>query len=141
MADNSVFARQFAANTQLSGEATFDYMRNDGRYDIGNGEHLFQTQWSQGGTDLIHTYRSNNITAVRLIPGAKSFADCSDGDAYDGSSGSRLIREGQFVLFENTHGSFAAVKVIDVQLSAYGDARDLLQLQFCINPSGAARFD
>jgi pyrimidine deaminase RibD-like protein len=132
--DNADFISQYHANPALTGEATFNYSHNDGRYTIGHGERIFETRWSKASDTRIHLYRDGtNIRAIRLIVGAKGFGDLNGSDSYDGSSRVQTPAEGEFVLLENTGGYFAAIKVIDVCDRTRADSHDSVAISYRIN--------
>lgn len=140
--DNLRFIDQFFANPELSGEASFNYSANDGYFTIGHGEHMFETRWSKASDVSIHAYKdASNIRAIRLALGATSFSDLKDGSIYDASSRVQTVREGEFLVWENTNGFFAAVQVLDVNdRTRPPDKIDSITIAYRINKHGSARF-
>ena len=49
-------------------------------------------------------------------------------------------KKGDIVVFENSYGNFAAVKVIDIKDSTRSDSVDELTFEYIINPDGHADF-
>lgn len=140
--DNVDFIAQFFANPELSGQASFNYSANDGKFTIGHGGHIFETRWSKASDVSIHAYKDDtNIRALRLAVGAGSFADLKDGSVYDASSRVQTAREGEFLVWENTNGSFAAVQVLDVKdRTRPPDNSDSLTISYLIRADGSPRF-
>ena len=51
----------------ISGTVTFDYSNNNGRYVLGSGEMLFETQWTEAGQSSIYAYSDpTSIQSVAL---------------------------------------------------------------------------
>jgi pyrimidine deaminase RibD-like protein len=140
--DNVDFIAQFFANPELSGQATFNYSANNGRFTIGHGDLIFETRWSKASDVSIHAYNDGaNIRALRLALGASSFHDLKDGSVYDGSSRVQTAREGELLVWENTYGYFAAVQVLDVKdRTRPPDKFDSLTISYLIRSDGSPRF-
>src|SRR3989304_3652 len=69
--DNATFIAQYFANPELSGEATFNYSLNDGKYTIGHGAFMFETRWAEASDVNIHVYKdATKVRALRLALGA-----------------------------------------------------------------------
>lgn len=139
--DNEAFIAQFFANPELSGDATFNYSQNDGKYTIGHGSYLFETRWSKASDVSIHVYKDNtNVVAVRLALGVRSFAELTAADVYDASSRVLTPREGEIVVFENVNGHFAAARIVDVKDRTREDRYDSLAIEYRINDDGSPDF-
>ncbi len=140
--DNVNFIAQFFASPDLAGQASFNYSANDGKFTIGHGDHIFETRWSKASDVSIHAYKGGtNIRALRLALGAKTFADLKDGSVYDASSRVQTAREGEFLVWENTNGYFAAVQVLDVKdRTRPPDKFDSLTISYLIRTDGSPRF-
>jgi len=140
--DNATFIAQYFANPELSGEATFNYSLNDGKYTIGHGAFMFETRWAKASDVNIHVYKdATNVRALRLALGAKSFDDLTGADVYDASSRVHTPNEGEFIVLENENGHFAAVQVVDVRdRTRPPDEYDSLTIAYRINTDGTATF-
>lgn len=102
-------------NPNMSGIVKFNYLRNSGRFKIGQGDYLFETSWSEAGNGVIHCYRDGvkRIGYNSIIKDIPSF-DEINANNFDFSSRAWSIYEGQIALLENRNGKFAAIKVIKV---------------------------
>lgn len=140
--DNLRFIEKFFANPELRGEASFNYSANNGYFTIGHGEFLFETRWSKASDTSIHAYKdASSMRAIRLALGAESFDDLKDGSIYDASSRSQTVSEGEFLVWENSNGFFAAVQVLDVKdRTRPPDRVDSVTIAYRINQNGSARF-
>ena len=102
-------------NPNMSGRVTFNYLRNNGRFKIGQGDCLFETSWSEAGSGVIHCYRDGvkRIGYNPRIQEIPSFVDIN-ADNFDFTSRVWSIYEGQVAILENHKGKFAAIKVLTV---------------------------
>jgi len=131
LADNEHFIDQYRKGIGPEGTAAFDYMQNDGRFEIrseGSGDASFVTQWSMKGRRSIHAYDGTNKVAHARY--ATSFDEVDDPGALDFSSNSRPINEGGIAVFRNSAG-YALVRV-DKVLSGprYGDDRTEVRIAY-----------
>lgn len=127
----------------LRGRVTFDYTTHDGRFKIGAGDALFETMWTQGGGDSIHTYRDPpSIDAVALATYAKQITEIKDASRPEDSFTSRAQKpkEGQIVILRNVNGLYAALKVLDVKSSDHGDAVNEVTFDYVIQEDGSRDF-
>ena len=129
-------------STSLVGEVAFDYSSFDGRYVIGRGQLEFETQWSKVSDMAIHVYNDpSSIYGVALAHRQiRRIIDLSDVASLDFTSRSRTPALGQIVAFQNRHGFFAAVQVLDIKDDTRGDAVDELRMCHAIQPDGSADF-
>lgn len=129
------------ASKRLSGRNSFNYSNNNGRFVIGSNELLFETKWSKASDDSIHVYNDPvSINGVALVKGTPTINLISNAKSYDFSSRCRTPEEGDIVLFENSYGNFAAVKVLDIKDSTRSDSIDELTFEYVINPDGHTDF-
>jgi len=123
------------SSEKLKGRKTFDYSNNNGRYVIGKDELKFETAWSKASGNSIHVYNDpssiKGVPEINLISNAKS---------YDFSSRSRTPQEGDIVVFENSFGNYASVKVIDIKDNTRSDLVDELTIEYTINPDQQTDF-
>lgn len=114
----------------LSGHVTFEYSNNNGKFHIGSGDKSFTLMWTEAGYGVIHFYSDpDNIRSVALAPSIKSFAELGDATRFDNSSRSRSARVGDVAIFENTHGYYAAVRILRVLTRGSSDKGEY-ELQF-----------
>jgi pyrimidine deaminase RibD-like protein len=138
--DNSAFIDAFRANPELVGEVTFNFTQNDGKYTIGNGHLLFETQWSNAGSSSIHVYKNSNLRGIGIARSAKSFADVRDASAYDMSSRVHTPKEGEIVVLQNEKEHFAVLRVVDVKARSHDDPYDSVSIEYRINKDGSSLF-
>jgi hypothetical protein len=125
----------------LSGRVAFDYSNNNGRYAIGAGEMAFETAWSGASNSSIHAYTGPpSIRSVALAVGAKSLADIEDASGYDTSSRVRTPHLGEIVVWQNTAGYYAAVRVETVKSRSHGNPSDEVTFSYVIQPNRTACF-
>lgn len=126
----------------LSGNVTFDYSNNDGRFVIGAGDMAFETAWGSASNDAIHAYRkSSSVHSLALALGANRIEDIKDATTYDTSSWSRTPRLGEVVVWQNSAGYFAATRIEAVRTRSDGDDKDELTLAYVIQPNKSSSFD
>lgn len=129
------------ASNRLKGRNSFDYSNNNGRFIIGSNELLFETAWSKASDESIHVYNDPaSIKGVALVKGIPAINLISNAKSYDFSSRSRTPQEGDIVVFENSYGNFAAVKIIDIKDNTRSDSIDELTFEYVINSDGHADF-
>lgn len=108
----------------LFGSVSFDYTNNSGNYTIGTGEYEFETQWSTCGYNSIHAYK-DKVKAIGYIPGCSAFPSLEEIMNFDFTSRSRVVYEGEIVVWMNKYNHFAATKIIKVQCEEQGVAGNL----------------
>lgn len=117
----------------LSGEVSFDYSNNDGRYALGEGHFLFETEWSKASKTAIHAYNDpSSIDGLALAKDVDDISQVVDASSYDYSSRTRTPRLGQVVIWRNANGLYAATKIIEIDDDSRGDATDRLSFEFKI---------
>ena len=125
----------------LKGRKTFNYSSNNGHYIIGKNELKFETEWSKASDDSIHVYNDpSSIKRVALVRGVPSINLITDAKSYDFSSRIITPKEGDIVVFENSFGHYAAVKVIDIKDNSRSDSRDELTIEYVISPDKLTDF-
>jgi hypothetical protein len=123
---------------RLEGVVTFDYSNNDGRFTIGEGHFLFETDWSKASDTSIYALRDPpSIDGLALVKDGR-MADITDAGAYDYSSRHRKARIGQIVLWRNTNGIFAATKILAIADDSRGASHDELTFEFRILTEGTS---
>ena len=123
------------SSEKLKGRKTFDYSNNNGRYIIGKNELKFETAWSKASDDSIHVYNDpSSIKGVALVKGVPEINLISDTTSYDFSSRSRTPQEGDIVIFKNSFGNYAVVKIVDIKDNTRSDSVDELTIEYMINP-------
>lgn len=123
------------------GVVQFNYSSHDGRYRIGDGEHVFETAWSKASNSSIHCYTDpESIRGLALAPRADRISDVTDGRRLDFTSRVRTPEIGRVVVIENANGFFCAVRIIGIKDDTRGDDRDELTFEYTILVNGGRDF-
>lgn len=135
------FAPERYISPALSGIVTFDYSNNNGHFIVGAGDMLFETAWSDGGSNAIHAYTDPpSIQAVALATGASHISEIEDGSVYDTSSRVRTPRVGEILVWQNTSGYFLATKIERLQSRSHGAPADEVVFSYAIAPQKSSDF-
>ena len=118
---------------------TFDYSNDDGRYRIGEGEHMFTTRWTKGSTDSIYLYKGGNVRTV-AVTDKQSIDEIEDASEYDGSSIHRTVQCGQVAVLQNAAGFWAAVKVLNIEDDTRSSDHDELMIEYVIQSDRTPNF-
>jgi hypothetical protein len=118
----------------FKGRVTFDYSSNDGRFVIGDGQHLFETRWSKASDTSIHAYTdSESIQSLALAKGENSLESAlAQAEQFDYTSRVRSPQLGAIVVWRNTNGYLAATQVIEIRGDTRGSAMDELVFEYLI---------
>jgi hypothetical protein len=139
--ENAEFIGQFRASLALTGNVSFNYRHNDGRFSFGHGELTFETRWSNASDRSIHIYSdATNLRGLGVALSARTFQEVGDASAYDMSSRVQTPHEGQFVVLRNRWDNFAVLRIEDVAARSHSDSMDSLTVSYKINPDGSPRF-
>ncbi len=129
------------ASKRMMDRVSFDYSNNNGRFIIGNDDLKFETAWSKASGDSIHVYKDPaSIEALALVKGVSAINLIDNAKSYDFSSRVRTPQEGNIVVFKNSYGNFAAIKIIDIKDNTRSDQIDELTFEYVINPKGQVDF-
>ncbi|MBL9192878.1 MAG: toll/interleukin-1 receptor domain-containing protein [Opitutaceae bacterium] len=129
------------ATSGLSGQVTFDYSNNDGRFSVGVGDHTFETKWSSASGTSIHAYCDGaQVDGIALVSEVRDFADIQDARTYDFSSRTRTPHIGEIVIWRNTSGYFMASRVVAVSARSRGASRDEVSFEYKIAQNGSYNF-
>jgi hypothetical protein len=124
-----------------SGVVTFDYSNNNGQYVIGQGELMFETDWSQSGNTSIHLYRDPpSIRTIALVKDTADINKIKDARVYDSSSRSRTVHINQIAVLQNNNGFYAAVKILAIKVDGDGSGNDELTFEYRIQTNGSPDF-
>lgn len=124
-----------------AGVVTFDYSSHNGLFRIGEGNYLFETQWSKASDTSIYCLNDPpSLRGVALAPRNVRLTDLTDVNQLDFTSRSRCPEEERFVVLQNTHGFFALVKIEDVKDDTRADDRDELTFRYWILRDGTSNF-
>ena len=123
------------------GRVTFDYSNNNGRYCIGAGYLMFETEWSKASDHRIHILNDPaSISTVAVVKDTREIAGIADARRYDGSSRSRTPSVGQIAVLQNTNGFFAAIKLLDIEDDTRGSDSDEVTFDYVIQTNGTPHF-
>ena len=123
------------------GRVTFDYSNNNGRYSIGSGHFMFETDWSKSSDYNIHLLNDpDSILTVAVVKDTLQIDEIRDARVYDGSSRIRHPNVGQIAILQNTNGFFAAIKVVDIKDDTRGSPFDELTFNYMIQTNGTPSF-
>lgn len=116
-----------------SGRFTFDYSNNDGKYVVGTGEYEFVTCWSKASDRRIYAYKDSlgvngAIARVKAPDGWPAVLDGS----IDFSSRVRTPDIGDVIIWKNSHGKYAATRIIDIKDDTRGSDHDELTCEYTI---------
>lgn len=114
----------------FEGIVSFDYKKNSGSYSIGQGDYVFNTQWSECGYNSIHCYR-DHVYRLGYNPTFKVFPLPSEFINFDFSSRAKSVNVGEIILLENHKHKFAALKILKV-VRRNEDINHLLEFEYKI---------
>ncbi len=120
----------------LRGQVTFNYSDHDGFFRLGEGNLAFLTHWSKASNTRIHCYSDGTNISLALAPKGAEFRELTDASLLNFSSRVRTPQIGQFVVFENHCGRYAAVRIDRVEDDTRGDSVDRLTLTYWILEDG-----
>lgn len=100
-------------NPIFEGEISFDYTRNNGIFQLGEGEYIFNTMWTGAGNNSIHCYR-DHVLRLGYNPTYKDFPEYNEIINFDFSSRARTIKVNEIAILENKNNKFIAIKVLKV---------------------------
>lgn len=98
---------------EMSREVSFNYLNNNGQFNIGSGEYHFITYWSKCGVNSIYSIK-DHVKAIGVKPDLNYFPTISEFDSLDYTSRTRCIEVGNVVIWINDYGNFAATKILSV---------------------------
>ena len=128
--------------TSPVGEVVFDYSNFNGRYIIGSGKAIFETQWTKASSESIHIYNDpDSINGVALDKDSTSIYEVTNGESLNYSSRSRTPQLNQIVVLRNKNGFYAAIHVLDIKDDTRGDSADQLRFRYAIETDGSDNFE
>ena len=120
-------------NQQRKGVFTFDYSNNNGEYTIGSGMFAFVTKWSKASDKSIHAYKDSLGIggAIARIKAPKEWPTIID-DGFDFSSRTRTPEINDVIIWKNSHGKYAATRVLSIKDDTRGADHDELTCEYII---------
>jgi len=125
----------------MTGEVSFDYSNNNGRFVFGAGDMAFETAWSKKGKNCIYGYNDPpSIYTVALVDDTNEIIEIADASMYDTSSRARSPYLGQILVWQNTAGYYLATKVIAIEVRNQDGGVDKITLEYRIAPNKSTSF-
>ena len=123
------------------GRVTFDYSNNNGRYCVGSGEYMFETQWSKASDNNIYLLNDpSSIRTVAIARDTREIAGITDARTYDGSSRIRQPKIGEVAVLQNENGYWAAIKILGIRDDTRRADRDEVTFDYVIQTIGSPSF-
>ncbi len=123
------------------GEVAFDYSSYNGRYVIGSGRLEFETEWTEASNTSIHVYNHPpSINGVALASEGEWTARKRKAASLDYTSRHCTPHAGDIVVLRNTHGFYAAVRVVEIKCRGCGSDRHELRFRYVIQLDGSDNF-
>ncbi len=123
------------------GVVTFDYSNNDGRYFIGQGDFVFELDFSKSSDSNIQLYNDpGSIRAVAVVKDLKEIREIKDARIYDSSSRVRRPNINQIAVIQNSNGFYAAIKILSIKDDTRGAAEDEVTFEYIIQTNGSPDF-
>jgi len=134
-------ANEKYTSPSVSGNVTFDYSNNDGRYFIGQDELIFELKFSKSSNWNIQLLNDPaSVRTVAIAKNVKEFVEIYDARAYDGSSRIRRPKINEIAVLQNTNGFYAAIKILGIKDDTRGDENDEITFEYKIQTNGSPDF-
>lgn len=131
-ARESLRAFKMDVGERNTGMAAFDYRGNAGSFVISGCGTVFNTMWSECGTDSIYAYR-DSVKLIGFAEGINDFPQSATTfESFDWTRRVTTLRVGEMVVFVNADHRFLAVKVLSVLNKSRGAEKNELQIAFRI---------
>ncbi len=138
---NAGFIEQFRANPELRGMATFNPLNNDGLFTLGHGEYMFDLKFSQAGSGALYIYNDPpTIQTLALAEDHSHFFEVIDASVFDTTSRHRQLQLNGIAVLQNSHGYYAAAKLIAALDKSHGDPIDEATIEYRIQDDGSPSF-
>jgi len=125
----------------MTGEVSFDYSNNNGRFVFGAGDMAFETAWTRCGTGRIYAYNDPpSIRTVALVSDVKEINEITDAAAYDSSSRTRNPFVGEIVVWRNTADYYLATQIVKINVREKNSGSDTVTLKYKIAPNKSTSF-
>ena len=95
---------------QPGGTVTLEHSNNDGKYRFGEGKHKFMIHWSPHNHDTVRLKKVGERGHMALV----TDDEIKDPSSYE-KADSLVIGEGQKAVFQNGHGNWATIEIINVE--------------------------
>ncbi|MBQ2850707.1 MAG: hypothetical protein IJE77_09525 [Thermoguttaceae bacterium] len=104
-------------NRDFQGRIDLNMNLNGGKYAFGEGEYLFEPDFSSCGERSVYIYRTNNATDLAIAYGATSLNNLMNFSQYDFSERTREPQVGQMVIIRNKFNHYAVIQIVYVNRS------------------------
>lgn len=123
------------------GQVTFDYSNNNGRYSIGQGELMFELDFSKSSNyDIYLLNAPESIDSVAIAKNISDIIYITDAREYDYSSRTRCPNIKQVAVIQNKNGFYAAIKILAIKDDSRGDTNDEVTFEYVIQTNGSPDF-
>ena len=122
------------------GTVSFNYSHYDGFHRLGEGNCEFLTHWTKSSDRNIQCYRDGTNVSVALAPKNVRLQEITNASLLHFDSRVQRPQLGQFAVFENHVGRYAAAKILKIQDDTRGPAEDLLVFDYWILEDGSDDF-
>ncbi|MDR6808854.1 hypothetical protein J2Y45_006067 [Dyadobacter sp. BE34] len=130
------------SSPSIQGTVDFDYSNNDGLYNVGTGNLLFEIQFSRAGTGVIYVLSdSDTIDSVASAGNQSAISGVGDASKLDYTSRSRTIYSGQVAVFRNVNGFYCAIKILHVEAATNRFLYDEVLFDYRIQTDGTPIFN
>ena len=124
-----------------SGTVTFDYSNNNGRYFIGQGELMFEIDFSKSSDRDIQLLNDpSSIKTVSIAKDIKNINEIKDARIFDGSSRIRRPAINEVAVLQNTNGFYSAIRILDIKDDTRNDKNDEITFEYFIQTNGSPDF-
>lgn len=118
----------FVANGP-QGEASFDFTKNGGVFTIKNGVDAFHTKWGRRSMYQVNA-AAGMAGKIGGQSGLTTLPSLSAAKLMDYSKPSRVVGEGEVVVFRNVQGKYVAVKLMRVDDAVSGGSQNKLTIRW-----------
>lgn len=127
--------------TSTRGTITFAYSSYNGVYVLGKDPYLFETAWTKSSDISIIAYNDKpSIHGIAIATGMAEIGEISDATLFDYTSRTRRPSIGQILVLKNTHGFYAAIKILAVSDNTRGADKDEMSFEYVIQTDGSSSF-
>lgn len=131
VATKNLFELNKYQNRSNEGSISFDFKNNNGIYEIGSGDYIFNTKWSECGANAIYAY-SDKVQTIGYKSNVINFPSHEDIKPFDYTSKTRRVPLGECLIWQNNHNHFAVTKVTEISVKSRGATEDKLTFDYII---------
>ncbi len=111
------------------GQASFDFSKNGGSFTIKNGVDEFHTKWGRRSMYQVNA-AAGMAGKIGGQSGLTTLPTPAAAKLMDFTKPSRVVSEGDVVVFRNVQGKFVAVKLMNIEDSVHGGSQDRLTIRW-----------